>query len=246
MLETNENADEVLLDIPDRRFDPLKLHKLPDEDVAAIVPDNIEQLTQVQRTGKKGRPKSPAKPFDVVEIDEQNHITVIQKNGRPTKELRLLREGKVAEETLMNIARTFYYNPNWQTVAMLTGHTADFLLTFSKTLKFHDLLSQIRNELDATEQADESKIVEQALTEIQDRLKHGDDILDSKTGTIIKVKPKAKELASILKTVHNVRQITRGEATSRTESISPQDKLSKIAENFAKFAAAKDITGETL
>jgi hypothetical protein len=249
MIEVNENIEQLLAEEANtekirRKFDPLHLDRIPEIPIPdkIVVSDNIEELQKKVIKGR-GRPKNPASPFDIVEVDEQTHmLNVIKPNGRPSRELNLLRKGKVAEETLYNIAKTYYYNPDWKSVALLTGHTADFLLTFSRTLKFHDLIAKIRQELDAKEQADETKIVETALTEIHDRLQHGDDILDSKTGKVIKIKPKAKELASILKTVHNVRQITRGEATSRSETISQADKLNKVAEQFARFAASRDIT----
>lgn len=248
MIEVNENIDEILAEEATnkgKRFDPLRLDRIPETILPEkMVADNIEELTQQQRTGKKGRPRNPPDPFDLVELDENNHLSVIKPNGRPTKELNLLKKGKVAEETLLNIAKAYYFNPDWKTVALMTGHTADFLLTFSKTLKFHDLLAKIRQDLDAKEQADETKIVKAALTEIQDRISNGDDILDSKSGKVVKIKPKAKELASILKTVHNIRQTTRGEANSRTEAVSQADKLNKIAEQFARFAAAKTIDQE--
>lgn len=255
MIEVNENIEEILASEEeekkvkkggkDVRFDPLRLDRIPDVVIPEkLVADNIEELTKQQRTGKKGRPRNPPSPYDIVELDENNHLSVIKPNGRPSRELALLKKGKVAEDTLLNIAKAYYFNPDWKTVALMTGHTADFLLTFSKTLKFHDLLAKIRQDLDAKEQADETKIVKAALTEIQDRIHNGDDILDSKTGKVVKIKPKAKELASILKTVHNIRQTTRGEANSRSESVSQADKLNKIAEQFARFAAAKTIDQE--
>ena len=109
----------------------------------------------------------------------------------------------------------------------------------------HELLVQCRAELDRKEEANETGIIGKALEEIHDRVIHGDDILDSKTGQVVKVKMKGKELASVVKTLHNVRQTTRGEANSRTESVAPTDKLNKIAEQFQKFAATRTINGES-
>lgn len=246
MIEVNEQG-ELLLEEERREkrtFDPLKLHKIPDSLVPEnLVPDNIEELTTKQIKGK-GRPTAPRKPFEIVELDDNNNLQIVKKRGHPSKILSMLRTGKVSEETLYQIASCYYYNPDWKTVAVLTGHTAEFLLTFAKTLKFHDLLAKVRDELDKKEEASATNIVDTTLVELKDRLDYGDDILDSKTGKIVKIKPKAKELASILKTVHTVRQITRGEATSLSEKISPADRLNKLAEQFTKFAAAKDITPE--
>lgn len=249
MYDINPNADEILAEEEYRKtgFDPQKLHKLPNTSIPAerLVADNIEELTKQQRTGKPGRPKQPNKPFDLVEVDENNHIKATPQVGRPTRELVALRKGKVSDDTMKNIATQYFYNPDWHTVALLTGHTADFLITFSKTLKFHELLSEIRNELDAREQAAETTIIEDALVELQDRIKHGDEILDSKTGTVKKVKMKGKELASTLKVIHTVRQVTRETSKEKEDLVSQADKLHALATNFAKFASAKTIEGET-
>lgn len=246
MLEINDNADKILQEERQRRFDPQKLDKLagfPDVDVSSIVDDDITALVETH-TGKVGRPKKPASPFDVVEQQEDGSLVVVKSRGQPKKELQLMKKGLVAEETLYQIARTYYYNPDWKAVAVMTGHTAEFLMTFARTLKFHELLVQCRNELDKKEEASSTDIIDKALEEISDRVQHGDDILDSKTGQVVKIKMKGKELASVVKTIHSIRQTTRGEANSRTESVNPADKLSKIAEQFTKFASARDITPE--
>ena len=106
------------------------------------------------------------------------------------------------------------------------------------------MLAEIRASLDKKEEAKETDIIEEVLEQIEDRVRNGDHILDSKTGEVKVVKMKGKELASTLKTIHNVRQTTRGEANSRTESVNPADKLKSLAEQFAKFASARDITPE--
>lgn len=248
-IEINPRADEIINAEEARKqvFDPQKLHKLnefPNIDIASLDDKQLQTLIET-KTGKPGRPKSAAKPFDTVEVDETTGaVKVVNGRGAPTKELRALKQGKVSEDTLYKIAECYFRNPDWTTVALLTGHTADFLITFSRTFKFHELLAQIRNDLDKKEEAKETDIVEIALSELEDRVRNGDHILDSRTGEVRVIKPKGKELASILKTVHNIRQTTRGEANSRTESVSASDKLKSLAENFAKFASATEITQE--
>lgn len=243
MIEVNENAEQILANEQKPRFDPLRLSKLDgfsEVDVSSVVDDDIKKLVDTH-TGKVGRPKKPAQPFDMVEQQEDGSIVVVKQRGQPKKEMQLLKKGLVAEETLKKIAETYYHNPDWKTVAVLTGHTAEFLMTFARTLKFHELLVQCRADLDRKEEASETGIIGKALEEIHDRVIHGDDILDSKTGQVVKVKMKGKELASVVKTMHNIRQTTRGEANSRTESVAPTDKLNKIAEQFARFSAAREI-----
>lgn len=247
-IEINPRADEINAEEAKKRgFDPQKLHKLnefPNIDISSLDDTKLNALIET-KTGKRGRPKSAAKPFDTVDVDpDTGAVKVVNGRGAPTKELRALKQGKVAEETLYKIAECYFRNPDWTTVALLTGHTADFLITFSKTFKFHELLASVRNDLDKKEEAKETDILETALKELEDRVRNGDHILDSRTGEVRVIKAKGKELASIIKTVHNIRQTTRGEANNRTEAVSAGDKLKSLAENFAKFATATEIVQE--
>lgn len=247
-LEVNPRAEEILKEDQQRKqFDPQKLHKLndlPNLDISSLDETQLQTLVQT-KTGKRGRPKKAISPFDTVEVDEESGaISKVVVRGAPSKELRALKTGKVSEETLYNIASVYFRNPDWTTVGLITGHTADFLIAFSRTFKFHEMLAEIRASLDKKEEAKETDIIEEVLEQIEDRVRNGDHILDSKTGEVKVVKMKGKELASTLKTIHNVRQTTRGEANSRTESVNPADKLKSLAEQFAKFASARDITPE--
>lgn len=246
-LEINPRAEEILREEEQRKkstFDPQKLDKLnefPNLDIASLDDTQLKTLIET-KTGKPGRPKKPVDSFDIVSIDEDTGaISKATPRGAPSKELRALKNGKVSEETLYKIAECYFRNPDWTTVALLTGHTSDFLMTFSRTFKFHELLAEVRASLDKKEEAKETDIVEEALSELEDRVKHGDHILDSKTGQVIVVKMKGRELASTLKTIHSIRQTTRGEANSRTESISASDKLKDLADQFSRFASAREI-----
>ena len=83
------------------------------------------------------------------------------------------------------------------------------------------------------------------MDEIQDRLQNGEAILDRKTGEV-KRKPVSMRDANIVaNTMTDKRQLLRGKPTSRSEKLTVDDRLSKLAEEFKRFAAAKDVTEES-
>lgn len=221
-------------------FDPLKLEKLPDELPDRDTPVNIEQFTKGQKIApnKPGPPKKRTSPWTTVEKDpETGELVPIIKAGRPSKLKSLMKSGKVPDLVFRQIAEAYFHTGDWKAVAMMTGHTAEFLLTFRQHLKFHEMLAEVRAEYDKKEEVAETHIIENALGQLNDRIKNGDEILDSKTGTVVKMKMKGKELASVVKAVHNMRQVTRKEPTNFKTNESQADRLARLAETFQRFAA---------
>lgn len=223
-------------------YDPLKLKKIPDELPDRDVPANIEQFTNQQRVGKRGPARKRLSPWTVVNKDpETGELIEYKQNGRPTKLQSLMKSGKVPDKVFYNIAEAYFHTGDWKTVAQMTGHTAEFLLTFRQHLKFHEMLALVREEQDKVEESKQTSIIESALDEINDRVKHGDEILDSKTGTVVKVKMKGKELVSVVKALHGTRQVTRKEPANFNTKESASDRNARLAEQFERFASARTI-----
>ena len=108
-----------------------------------------------------------------------------------------------------------------------------------------ELSEKIHTTIDQDVVARQTEIVELALDEIQDRLQNGEAILDRKTGEV-KRKPVSMRDANIVaNTMTDKRQLLRGKPTSRSEKLTVDDRLSKLAEEFQRFAAAKDVTAES-
>lgn len=97
----------------------------------------------------------------------------------------------------------------------------------------HDLVSR------------QTEIVETALEEIQDRLIHGDAVVNKRTGEITRKPVSMRDATIVANTMTDKRQLLRGKPTSRSEKLTVDDRLSKLAEEFKRFAAAKDITEES-
>jgi len=105
-------------------------------------------------------------------------------------------------------------------------------------------LELVHTSIDQDIVSKQTQIVDKALEQIQDRLQNGECIL-TRTGEI-KRKPVSMRDANIVATtVVDKRQLLRGKATSRSEKIGIDDRLAKLAEEFKRFAAARDITDES-
>lgn len=89
-----------------------------------------------------------------------------------------------------------------------------------------------------------TEIVDKSLDVIQDRLANGDFKLNTKTGEIKRVPVSLRDATVVGSIIVDKRQLLRGKPTSRSEQISPGARLEKLAEEFRKFAAAKDVSKE--
>ena len=56
---------------------------------------------------------------------------------------------------------------------------------------------------------------------------------------------KGKELVSVVKALHNTRQVTRKEPASFNTKESSADRTNRLAEQFARYATAKTIDNDT-
>ena len=85
-----------------------------------------------------------------------------------------------------------------------------------------------------------SKVIEKTLDMLMTRIEEGDYQLDQKTGRLIKVPLKARDLERISSGLFDKRQLIRKEPTSiKKEDLNQADRLLKLAEQFAKFAGNK-------
>ena len=105
------------------------------------------------------------------------------------------------------------------------------------------MLEQVHTSIDSDNVSKLTQIVDKSLEVIQDRLINGDYILNKKTGEIHRRPASLRDASIVANTVVDKRQLLRGKPTSRTEKISVDARLLKLAEEFAKFAASRTIEG---
>lgn len=86
-----------------------------------------------------------------------------------------------------------------------------------------------------------TEVLDQALDVIKDRLENGEVTYNAKTGEERRLPVRARDAATVAAVLFDKRQLIRGEATSRSETLSPEAKLANLKENFEKLAKSKGI-----
>jgi hypothetical protein len=89
-----------------------------------------------------------------------------------------------------------------------------------------------------------STVLDRSLTEIEERLTNGDYLWDIRKSKLVRKPIDTKILSTLFNNLVNRRQLIRGEPTSITNKVGVDDRLKFLAEQFEKFASAKEIEGE--
>jgi transposase-like protein len=105
-----------------------------------------------------------------------------------------------------------------------------------RTAWWPELQKRFQEEADRKLAAKMDKLVAKAVDKMEDRIESGDHILDSKTGEVIQVPLKAKDLTTSIKVLSERTDVLVGRANR--DSIAKElmsDKLAKLAKEFEKF-----------
>lgn len=89
-----------------------------------------------------------------------------------------------------------------------------------------------------------SGVLDKSLDHLVDRLDNGDYLWDVRKSKLVRKPVDTKVLANVFNTLVTRRQLIRGEPTSISSQIAVDDRLKLLAQQFEKFANAKEIEGE--
>ena len=106
------------------------------------------------------------------------------------------------------------------------------------------IIDRIRNECDDELDVKLTGVIDKAVGAINDRLEHGDWIYDSKAGELKRKPVAARDASYITASMVDKRTLIRKKVVQRGEQATINERLSKLAQEFEKFAKAKDITSE--
>lgn len=99
-----------------------------------------------------------------------------------------------------------------------------------------ELQKRFQEEADRKLAAKMDSLVSKAVEKIEDRIENGDHILDSKTGEVINVPLKAKDLTTTVKVLSDRTDVLIGRANKDSMAKEMmEDKLAKLAKEFASF-----------
>lgn len=106
------------------------------------------------------------------------------------------------------------------------------------------LIAHIKEKHDEDIEARTTNILTKALDEVEDRIEHGDQIMNYKTGEMEYKPISGKDLTIIFGTLYDKRQLMRREPTAISDNTSEDQRLQHLMQEFIKFSEAKQIDGE--
>lgn len=151
-----------------------------------------------------------------------------------------MEKGIYPEEKRIEAVAIYAATGNIRTTAELSKVSETHLRKWRKEDWFQDLLREIRQENNDKIDVKFTEIVELALDGLKERLINGDHQV-LKDGTIVRKPISARDLSIVSAINVDKRQLLRGEATSRSESVGrvedkAVDRLEKLAETFENLA----------
>ena len=168
------------------------------------------------------------------------------KGGRPTKlQKRAKPTGWFPEETKIEAVALYAALGSCAEVARHMNVSAATLRTWKATEWWELMMRRVHSEQDEKLDSKFTKVVDLAMEEINDRLVNGEYVYNPKTGQTVRVKPKMRDVNQVVITNLDKRQLLRGMPTTRSEKVDASDSLKRLAEEFSKFARAKEVIQST-
>lgn len=120
------------------------------------------------------------------------------------------------------------------------------LRTWKNESWWSDITKQVYVESNEGLTAKISKTLDTTLELLNDRLTNGDEILNQRTGELVRKPIDAKVLTNLFHSLAIQRRLGRNEPTSIKSSIATDDRLKQLSEAFEKFSKMKIIEHEEL
>ena len=146
----------------------------------------------------------------------------------------------------LKVVAAFSVLGNASRVEEVTGVPAN-TINYWKTLPWwFEEMDKLRKAEDETMISGYGKIMQKTIEKLEKRLEEG-DIVILRDGTQVNKPVSAKELAYISTNATNSRQKIRGEAIDNAiKTITIQDRLKQLHDQFASFTKGKTIEGEVI
>lgn len=126
-------------------------------------------------------------------------------------------------------------------VSELTGIPAKFLREWKQEPWWNEIQKKVFVEQNEKLAGRISGVLDKSLEHLVDRLDNGDYLWDVRKSKLVRKPVDTKVLATVFNTLVTRRQLIRGEPTSITTQVGVDDRLKLLAQQFEKFAAAKEV-----
>lgn len=126
-------------------------------------------------------------------------------------------------------------------VSELTGIPAKFLREWKSEPWWAEIQKKVFVEQNEKLAGRITGVLDKSLEHLVDRLDNGDFLWDVRKSKLVRKPVDTKVLATVFNTLVTRRQLIRGEPTSITTQVGVDDRLKLLAQQFEKFAAAKEV-----
>jgi len=109
------------------------------------------------------------------------------------------------------------------------------------------MVDDIRSEENLQLDSKLAKVVNKSVDQLMERVENGDYMFDQKTGQLVRIPIKARDAAKITSDMIDRRQMLQGLQVEKKEGATKlEERLLKLAEQFASFGKAKVVQHEPL
>lgn len=169
-------------------------------------------------------------------------LALHKEGGHPIK-LRRHKGSWWPEKKKIECATMFAVTRNYITVKELTGVPVHALKEWTNEPWWDATIAQVKKTKNDMLEAKITEVLATGVDIIIDRFANGDVYVDhnSPGKEQYRVPIKARDVAQTAAVLFDKRQLLRGEATSRTENVSTEQKFKALKDNFEKLAKSKLI-----
>jgi len=144
------------------------------------------------------------------------------------------------KETKLEAVKSYLVLGSAPLVSAVTGVSADVIRQWRMTQWWKDFEAELKRDDEIQLSTKLKKVMAYSLEQVEDRLKHGDYVLNQKTGALERRPVLMKDAHKVTVDLIDKTRVIDGQATSRTETVQGAvDQLKLLAEEFAKFAAKR-------
>lgn len=168
-------------------------------------------------------------------------IIIGKKRGRPPRRIYNPENGWWSQEKKIEACTLYAALGSVSDVSRLTEVPENVIRGWKTEQWWIDVTQQVVKEDDDELSTRFTNVVKKALEKLEDKLENGNVIYIAKEDRFVNVPLTAGDLTKVASAMTDKRQIIQGKPTSRTETVSSDDRLKKLAEQFEKFSRAKEV-----
>lgn len=180
------------------------------------------------------------KPSEVTGYTFQGAPIVIgRRRGRPPK--TKAKPGWYPLDVKVRAACLYAVTGSLDEVTKLTDVPKNQLRVMMGEQWWVDTISQVRREENDQLTAKMTTFVEKSIDAMLERIENGDSVINLKTGETYRTPVRLRDLAIPVGVLIDKRNLLRGEATSRSETLGQEETLRKLGDKFEQFAKKLNI-----